>query len=90
MAAFGVEGGYLVNFLLRRIAETTFLQQFPHPQKQICPLNDPRVKRRWVFTAGSVGAFQDIPDLGNLVRGALDGKVDIDVLPVILRVGILK
>ena len=83
-------GGDFVSFLLRRIAEPTLLQQLPRPQKQICLFSDPRVKRRWVFTAGSVSGFQQLPDLYDLVRGALDGKVDIDVLPVILRVCILK
>ena len=90
VAAFGIGGGDLVNILLRRIAEPTFLQQLLHPQKQICPLSDPRVKRRWVFTAGSVPVFQQLPDLDDLVRGASDGKVDIDMLPVVLRVCILK
>ena len=36
------------------------------------------------------GALQPLHHLGDLVREALDGKVDIDVLPVFLRVGILK
>ena len=90
MAAFGVEGGDLVNILLRRIAEPTFLQQLLHPQNQICPLSDARVKRRWVFNAASVPVFQQLPDLHDLVRGAADGNVDIDVLPAILRVSILE
>ena len=76
-------GGVLVSFLVRRIAEPTFLQQLPHMQKQLCLLSDLRVSR-WVSTADSKVGLQHLPDLGDLLHRALDGSVDIDVLPVFL------